>query len=313
MNLQIYVDVVLQEIIPTASIFVKLPDAPSDFPLPNLKRSFLFAVFISLTIMIIQLLVMLTNIRRNILQTYRGDASEIPRRSPKLYVNFITGNFHFAGYLIGYVFLGYIMLTGIVMVLAICVDAFITHGRVRALELLLKRLIPILLFPAFKVNLNKFLGRNIFLQRAGEVLFIDNRRAFMAFLYLNFFLDAFLGFITAVMRLLKSTFGAAIYMSRLDYSPLGRKLETMDAGFKAYYGYIHIECAHRHPVLLCFMSHLFRNQLELKTKKKMSRAKKKWALAVFLILNPELVYLRKDFIRRMKLSKSENVCQYDRF
>jgi hypothetical protein len=30
-------------------------------------------------------------------------------------------------------------------------------------------------------------------------------------------------------------------MSRLDYSPLGRKFETLDAGFTAYCGFIQIE------------------------------------------------------------------------
>jgi len=35
-----------------------------------------------------------------------------------------------------------------------------------------------------------------------------------------------------------------IYISRLDYSPLDRKLETFGAGFPVYCGFIHIEAVH---------------------------------------------------------------------
>lgn len=55
-------------------------DPSADFPLPDFVRPFLFAVFVALIITILQLLVMLTNIRRNVLQAFRGDDSELPRR-----------------------------------------------------------------------------------------------------------------------------------------------------------------------------------------------------------------------------------------
>ncbi|CAM2708638.1 unnamed protein product [Rotaria socialis] len=47
-------------------------------------------------------------------------------------------------------------------------------------------------------------------------------------------------------------------MCRLDYSPLGRKLELFDGGFSAYCGFIHTECVHRHPIMLVFVSHILR-------------------------------------------------------
>jgi hypothetical protein len=95
-------------------------------------------------------------------------------------------------------------------------------------------------------------------------------------------------------------------MCRLDYSPLGRKLETVDAGFNAYCGFIYMECAHRHPVLLCFVSHLLRDHLYATKTKRKSKAKHKWQLAVFLINNPILIYRRKGFLS--SLQKNEMKC-----
>ncbi|CAF1463590.1 unnamed protein product [Rotaria sordida] len=120
----------------------------------------------------------------------------------------------------------------------------------------------------------------------------------MIFLYFNIFLDAFLGLLAAFIRLIKSTIGGIVYMCRLDYSPLGRKLETSDSGFSAYCGFIHVECAHRHPVLLCFISHLLRDHLYKQSFKHWSKARRKWALAIFLVNNPKLVNRRKQFLNR---------------
>jgi hypothetical protein len=275
-------------------------DPSSNFPLPHLIRPFFFGVFIALTIVSTQLLVMLANIRRNLLQAYRGDYCEIPRRQTSQNVSSITGNFHFGGYLIGYVILAYVILMFIATLLAVGIDAFITYGSVNALESIFKGIIPTILFILFKMYLNKILGRYVFLQHGGEVLSTNNRRAYMVFLYFNFFLDAFLGLIAAVIRLIKSIIGGMFYMCRLDYSPLGRKLETMDAGFNSYCGFIHLECAHRHPVLLCFVSHLLRDQLYGTNTKRFSKARHKWNLAVFLLNNPLLIYRRKRFLTHIQ-------------
>ena len=100
------------------------------------------------------------------------------------------------------------------------------------------------------------------LYECGDVLALNNRRILMIFIYFNFFLDAFLGVVTAIVRLIESILGTIFYMCRLDYAPLGRKLEHFDSGFSSYCGFIHIECSHRHPVMLVFVSHLFN---EIKT------------------------------------------------
>ena len=273
-------------------------DDPTDFRLPPFIIPYICAVTFTLLVTIAQLLTMLASIRRNLLQAFRGDHTEIPPPKFSRNVNFVTGNFRFAGMLIGYVTLGYVFVTFISFIVALVVGTFIAYGSSRFIENIIKFFVPIYLFIYFKMYLNRILSKYVFLQHKLNVLSLNNRRVFMIFLYFNIFLDAFLGLFAAISRLLRSTFGGILYMCRLDYSPLGRKLETKDAGFSAYCGFIHVECAHRHPVLLCFVSHLLRDQLYGRNNQRWSKARNKWALAVFLLNNLSMIYQRKSMKRQ---------------
>ena len=300
----------------------------SNFPVPSLVRPYLFAVFLTLAIIVSQLLVFLVNMRRNLFQSFRGDDVEIPRRCIiKLFrgndqaevpgnqiarfISLSTGNVHFAGYFIGYLIWGFLIIAVFAAIICICIEAFITFGSVRLVEKILKWIIPTVLFILLKQYINKVLAKYVFLQHHGQVLSLNNRRLLMIYIYFNFFLDAFLGFVSSIMRLVKSVIGGIVYMCRLDYSPLGRKLETMDGGFSAYCGFVHTECTHRHPVMLVFVSHLYTQmkmrQLALETMdfanlkvvRLQSRYTRKWKLAVFLIRNPMIVFFRKAFLRQL--------------
>ena len=319
-NLQTNVDLIASISLSSSSDNEEINSNTSNFPLPNLVRPYLFALFLTLTIIVIQLLILLVNIRRNLFQSFRGDASEIPRRQISNNVSYATGNFHFAGYFIGYLIWGFIIIAVFAVILCVCIDAFITYGSVRLIETILKLIIPSLLFVLFKLYLNKILAQYVFLQHYGEVLSLNNRRLLMIYIYFNFFLDAFLGFISSIVRLIKSVAGGIVYMCRLDYSPLGRKLETLDGGFSAYCGFIHTECAHRHPVLLVFVSHLYtkikmreliminshdlsmeeKDSIKLKLPSKYVR---KWKLAVFLARNPTFVFFRKAFLNQLHIEE----------
>lgn len=268
------------------------------FPLPDFARPYIIAVTVAALAVMIQLVIMLASIRRNLFQLYRGDDCEIPRRNPAQHVLYINGNFRFAGSLIGYVILAYILQAFLILLITIGIETFIIYGSIRIIEKILKVIIPTLLFTLFKIYLNNVLGQYIFLQADGHVLTVNNRRILTLFMYFNFFLDAFLGFFAALLRVLKSVFGGILYMCRLDYSPLGRKLETFDDGFNAYCGFIQMEATHRHPILLFFVSHLIRDHIYEKQTLRWSKARHKWALAVFLLHNPTLIYRRKRFITK---------------
>ena len=311
-----------------APLFLSSSDAPtdnsqvqdansntSDFPLPSLIRPYIFAVFLTLISIIVHLVVLLVNIRRNLFQSFRGDDSELPRRQRSNYTILSTGNIHFGGYFIGYLIWGFIIIAVFSALICIAIQAFISFGSVRFVEVILKAIIPTLLLIFFKQYLNKVLAQYVFLHHHGEVLALNNRRLLMIFIYFNFFLDAFLGFVSSIVRLIKSVVGGIAYMPRLDYSPLGRKLETMDGGFSAYCGFIYTECQHRHPVMLVFVSHLYtqlkRRQLaienmdtvEIKRMVVPSRYVRKWKLAVFLVRNPTIVFFRKAFLRQLHIDE----------
>jgi hypothetical protein len=169
----------------------------SEFSLPNIVSPYVIAILTVCVITIIQLLVLLTNIRRNLFQIFRADDSEIPKRDQSQYLDYSTGNFHFAGYFIGYLIWGYVLIVVVAFLIYVAIGAFIAFGSVKFLENILKKMIPILLLILFKQYLNQLLARYVFLQHNGEVLAINNRRILMIFLYFYFFLDAFLGLISS--------------------------------------------------------------------------------------------------------------------
>ncbi|CAF1262005.1 unnamed protein product [Adineta ricciae] len=274
-------------------------DSPT-FTIPQFIRPFIIAISAALFATVVQLLILLASIRRNLLQTFRGDDCEIPRALPENNIDHGIENFHFAGTLIGYVLWNYVLVAQLILIITFLVEVYITYGSMRFIEFILKMVIPISLLIVFKIYLDRMLSRYVFLQRAGDVLSINNRRMLMIFLYFNLFFDAFLASITATLRIVKSAIGGTIYMCRLDYSPLGRKLEKLDDGFSTYCGFIHMECAHRHPILLCFASHLLRYTVDPVSTTKLSKSKRKWHLALFLVKNPAFIYQRKAFLARLK-------------
>ncbi|CAF1360975.1 unnamed protein product [Didymodactylos carnosus] len=194
--------------------------------------------------------------------------------------------------------------------------------------------------------MNKLLAQYAFLQHWGDVLALNNRRWLMIFLYFNAFLDAFLGVVSCVIRIVFTVIAAMVCMCRLDYSPLGRKLERFDSGFSAYVGYIYMEREHAHPVMLCFASYLYLNvklnqttanrnnenhhatngkispspftsdtrPIIRKTKEYNSRILQRWLLALTLIHNPLLVYTRKKFLiqKQQQNADVENMYRKDR-
>lgn len=289
----------------------------SNFSAPPVLGAYLFAVYFALLIIVIQLLVFLTNIRRNLLQVFRGDYSEVPRRRQRKYIKLSDGNIHFAGFFIGYLIWALILITVLMCTIAVCFLALVSSNNVRLLEMIITALVPVILFAICKITIDHLLARYVFLQDCGDIFALNNRRLLMIFIYFNFFFDAFLGFIAAVMRLVKTAIAAIFYMCRLDYSPMGRKLEMLDGGFLAYCGFLHTECVHRHPVLLVFVSHLY-TQLklkqwtienmsmeEIKHYKSSSRWIRKWKLVVFLMRNPKIVFFRKAFLKQLPVDTNE--------
>ncbi|CAF3022228.1 unnamed protein product [Rotaria sp. Silwood2] len=257
----------------------------------TLKTPFLIAVFTALIITVIQVMVLLTRIRRHLLQIFCGNHSEIAKRENSNNILYATGNLHFAGFFIGYAFWGYILCFFLAFVIYIIIDKLIQNNG-KSFEQILKGIIPVFILSMLKFYLNLFIFKYVFLEQQGQILAIKNHRISIILLYFNFFLDAFLGIVASITRIINSILTTIIYMSRLDYSPLGRQREYGDAGFCAYSGFIQMEAVHRNPVMLAFASVLLVHQ-RTKQSNPSSKASKKWRLAVLLIRNPSLLIMRK--------------------
>ncbi|XP_077865707.1 stimulated by retinoic acid gene 6 protein-like, partial [Saccoglossus kowalevskii] len=103
------------------------------------------------------------------------------------------------------------------------------------------------------VTLGQYLmARFVFLQDHGKVFALDNRRLFHNFTYFMFFYNVFLGIVSCLIRLFKSIIISAFVMSRIDQSTLPRKYERFDPGYRAYVGFLQLENAHTHPILVTF-------------------------------------------------------------
>lgn len=69
---------------------------------------------------------------------------------------------------------------------------------------ILVQLIPVLVVIVIKFVLQLIFTQFMFLNTGSKILAINNFRAFNVFLYFNFFLDCFMGAISAVIRLVKA-------------------------------------------------------------------------------------------------------------
>ncbi|CAF4580761.1 unnamed protein product, partial [Rotaria sp. Silwood2] len=223
----------------------------SSSPLSAVKVPFFIAVSTALVITIIQVLVLLTSIRRHLLQIFRGDHSEIPKKDNLKNLLYATGNLHFAGFFIGYAAWGYILCFLLTFSIYYIIGKLLENDG-KLFEQILTVFIPVLLLSMFKVYITLFVAKYIFLQKRNQILAINNHRVSMILLYFDFFLDVFLDLAASFTRILNSCIITIIYMARLDYSPLGRQLEYRDAGFCAYLGFIKMEAIHRNPIMLAF-------------------------------------------------------------
>jgi hypothetical protein len=79
------------------------------------------------------------------------------------------------------------------------------------LDLFLK-IVPVLTAIIIKMIINKIASQFIFLNRNSKILALDNFRAYNVFLYFNFFFDSFMGFFSAIIRLIKAVIIAMLML-----------------------------------------------------------------------------------------------------
>lgn len=285
--------------IPLLILFDEL-DLPEGKPL-HLKYPIIIATFLTAMIYSAQLFFGMRKYQENMLDAYKGRFIDIPPRSSLVKHRFLSKSIHYPGYCIAYLIFGYLIIGNVFFVLIMISNILFRH--LVLLEEFSKIFIPILAFYLIKLIIQWFLSRTF--SPSNKTIRLKNLRFYFVFTYFNFFFDCFLGIISCFFRLSKSWFITLIYLSRLDYSPCGRALEKLDPAFIAYASFIHMECLHTHPVLIYFSTIVQeqiqrRHEYARKSKHDMywyvhhQRMTFRWALAMTLIRNRQLIFMRKS-------------------
>ncbi|KAK6962724.1 stimulated by retinoic acid 6 protein isoform X1 [Biomphalaria glabrata] len=293
----------------------------------------------------INILHMLSSFRSNLLALYRGDYSNIPSPSSKSATSLCLGSLKYAGFQVAYIVWAFIISSIIIFLFCIILSFIILillEGYTDWLVNKVLQIWPSVLVAVALMIIQKLLATFLFLQDRGQHLRLDNRRFFFIFTYFMFFYNIFLGLISCLMRIIKAMVVGTLFLARLDNSTLPRKFEFLDPGFAAYQGYIHMEAAHTHPVVLVFLRLLVSlsksrkldtsdcvkidmsnndvatngnpesmvklNQKDTEKCRPVNlAARSNWLVTYTLLHNPQVRLYRKGFIQAMKKARAEGI------
>ncbi|XP_077868817.1 stimulated by retinoic acid gene 6 protein-like [Saccoglossus kowalevskii] len=266
----------------------------------------------------------LVTYRNHLLRMFRGDKSFLPenKSSPS---SLLICCLKYSGYQIGFIFWAFIVFqitiaVGIVMVYyqIILPIKFKTDSVfIRQLDVIW----PSCVFGGVVYILQLAWAKFFFLQDHGTILGLDNRRMFHVTSFVMFYFNIILGIISCMSRLFRGMVFGLIYLGRLDHSILQRGIELLDPGYRAYVGFLAVEEAHVHPVLVAFCRLLVethhdrflyeRRDLQLSRmtsgRRTNKTARNRWLLAYTLIRNPSLIKVslrRFDVGNKTSLDKS---------
>ncbi|KAK3096059.1 hypothetical protein FSP39_022625 [Pinctada imbricata] len=241
----------------------------------------------------------------------------------------LVGSMRYAGYQVGYIVWGFLIQFLLLTLVASILTAVIQLWSFLDTWIIDKihALWPVLL-TSFVVNIIQLLlAKFFFLQERGEQLAIENRRLFFIMTYFMFFYNIFIGLVSCLLRILKSMILGSLFIPRLDHSVLPRKFQRFDPGFHAFCGFMHVESAHTHSVIMVFISILqaesfntlkansekpslksmmgkgiatVNGTYDMVQSKRSRKARWKWLLAYTLIQNPTLCLERKIALAKQK-------------
>ncbi|CAF1541548.1 unnamed protein product, partial [Didymodactylos carnosus] len=249
----------------------------------------------------------------------------------------LAKSFHYSGYQVGYLAYGFVIINYIVFIICLILRLLFIHPLL--IKFVVKFIAPLFILFALKHVIVYCLTRYFFFhllkttttrtvqehQQSSiyytpdlvthsehqQYLFsLENRHVYFLFVYFNFFFDCFLGIISCVIRLFKSTIAIILYMPRLDYSIFGRTLEQYDVGYTSYISYIYVESIHTHPILVSFTQIVYMNILKQRQEKitdcdrRKQRIKYRWLVAYTLLKNLSLITTRKHSRKQRQLSLS---------
>ncbi|XP_052784291.1 receptor for retinol uptake stra6-like [Mya arenaria] len=298
-----------------------------NFLLFNIRIVFIVSLTLTLVTGLVTIIHMLASYRENLLDLYRGDNTHIPHRSTMSNSSLLVGSMRYAGYQVSYIAWGYVLHFAILFIVCFALCVVITlliFGVYSWILWILEAVWPALLMTILLMMLQKLSASLAFLQGRGLYLAIENRRVLFIFSFFMFFYNIFIGFVSCLLRIIKSIVIGALMLPRLDNSALPRRFQMMDPGFVAYCGFVTLEASHTHPVLVMFLR-LLMSEKEKRDKKALEedpekyekvvektrafiRARIRWQTAYSILNNPALRAYRKsqmDYVKQMqeRLSK----------
>ncbi|XP_033634491.1 stimulated by retinoic acid gene 6 protein-like isoform X1 [Asterias rubens] len=210
--------------------------------------------------------------RKHTLRLWKGNKNFCPREDFS-FDSLVVANLRYSGYHIGFSAWGFFIL----QIVSWALVFFVTYGIIYPLSKRMETALLNLLndyWLSFVVGLilyyaQVFLSRLAFLQADKEDkkkkkkktihLSLNNRRAFNVTVYITLFMNVLLGLISCLMRILKAVVFGVLFIGRIDRCTLMRGWELWDPGFKAYIGFIQLEVAHTHPVVVTFCHLLWKS------------------------------------------------------
>ncbi|CAF0958096.1 unnamed protein product [Didymodactylos carnosus] len=330
---------ILMKLIQLSPITINIQTA--NFEKLTFTNEIFISAFISAFIYIIQLLLGLKQYQLHMLKYYRGAYDKQYHLDNSSSV--LAKSFHYSGYQVGYLAYGFVIINYIVFIICLFLRLLFIHPLL--IKFVVKFIAPLFILYALKHVIIYCLTRYFFShllkstatttttvedntqqssiyctpdlvthQEHQQYLFsLENRHAYFLFVYFNFFFDCFLGIISCIIRLFKSTIAVILYMPRLDYSIFGRTLEQYDVGYTSYISYIYVESIHTHPILISFTQIVYMNILKQRLEKiteydrKKQRIKFKWLIAYTLLKNLSLITTRKQSRKQRQLLISSSL------
>lgn len=201
---------------------------------------------ISFIICLIQLFLGLKSIKSKLLKLYKGNFEDVALKKFMKNYEIANSNTHLSGFLIGYLAWGYIFIFSIIFLLALFIIIIDQYVKAEAILTVFMKILPFLLVFLITILMDYIFSRFIFLQNNAKVLALNNYKSYAVYLYLTFFLDCFFGFLSALLRILKSLTASIFYMPRIDYAFTGRELEQIDSGYSSFVGYLYMEVCKYH-------------------------------------------------------------------
>ena len=277
----------------------------------------------------LQMLLGLRSIKYDLLRIYKGDYQNVPKLESNRKI--LAGNTKFAGFIVGYLINGFVFIFAFFFFGFILFHTFSMHMPISVNMMYFIKFLPIIIILLTEKLLEVFVAKIIFLQKHGKLLALTYSRGYSLFVYTSFFFDCFIGTISALIRLMIGLAGSMLFMPRIGYSFLGRQLESFDGAYGVAAGYYQMEAMQSHPVLITFCAILYYKRLvgkiesinaydlnKIVVKKGLKKAKNaatsnltkqnssisasgynrrvvnRWAVAVTLINNLQLVAYRKE-------------------